>query len=136
LIEVRSLRENAVLIQARYIARWAHRFFGLADDTVMVIPVGETTSLSADGHFQISVPDLFHDQLAGSADGDLQFWVRDRTGENLLAQLIAKGANRFGGLKIPREYPPELVFTACGVNRAPIHDDGFARRSDFNACQP
>ncbi len=135
LIEARSLRENGALIQARYIARWAHNFLGLTDDSVLVIPVGETESLSADGHFEISVPDLFHDQLAGSADGDLQFWARDKTGENLLAQLVAKGATRLGGLKIPREYPSELVFAACGVNRAPIHDNGFARRSDLS-CQP
>jgi hypothetical protein len=136
LIEARSLRENGALIQARYIARWAHNFLGLTDDSVLVIPVGQTESLSADGHFTISVPDLFHDQLAGSADGDLQFWVKDKTGENLLAQLVAKGATRLGGLKIPREYPSELVFAACGVSRAPIHDNGFARRSDLNGCQP
>ncbi len=135
LIEARSLRENGALIQARYIAPWAHSFLGLTDDSVLVIPVGKTESLSADGHFEITVPDLFHDPLAGSADGDLQFWVKDKTGENLLAQLIAKGATRLGGLKIPREYPSELVFAACGVNRAPIHDNGFARRSDLG-CQP
>ena len=136
LIEARSLRENGALIQARYIARWAHSFLGLTDDSVLVIPLSETESLSADGRFEISLPDLIHDQLAASADGDLQFWVRDKTGENLLAQLIAKGATRLGGLKIPREYPPELVFAACGVNRPPIHDNGFARRSDLDACQP
>jgi len=34
LIEARSLRENAALIQARYIARWAHSFLGLTDDSV------------------------------------------------------------------------------------------------------
>ncbi len=136
LIEARSLRENGALIQARYIARWAHGFLGLTDDSVLVIPLSETESLSADGHFEISVPDLFHDQLAGSADGDLQFWVKDKTGGNLLAQLIANGATRLGGLKIPREYPSELVFAACGVNRTPIHENGFARRSDLNGCQP
>jgi hypothetical protein len=136
LIEARSLRENGALIQARYIARWAHNFLGLTDDSVLVIPVGETESLSADGHFAISVPDLFHDQLAGSADGDLQFRVKDKAGENLLAQLVAKGATRLGGLKILSEYPSELVFAACGVKRAPIHDNGFARRSDLNGCQP
>lgn len=136
LIEARSLRESGAVIQARYIARWAHNFLGLTDDSVLVIPVGQTESLSADGHFEISVPDLSHDQLAASADGDLQFWVKDKTGGNLLAQLVAKGATRFGGLKIPREYSSELVFAACGVNRGPIHDNGFARRSDLNGCQP
>jgi hypothetical protein len=136
LIEARSLRENGALIQARYIARWAHSFLGLTDDSVLVIPVGQTQSLSADGHFEIAVPDLFHDQVAGSADGDLQFRVKDKTGENFLAQLIPKGATRLGGLKIPREYPSELVFAACAMNRTPIHDNGFARRSDLNACQP
>jgi hypothetical protein len=137
LIEARSLRDNGAIIQARYIARWAHSFLGLIDDSVLVIPLGETESLSADGHFEISVPDLFHDPLAGgSADGDLQFRALDKTGANLLAQLIAKGATRLGGLKIPLAYPTELVFTACGVNRAPLHDNGFARRSDLNGCQP
>jgi hypothetical protein len=136
LIEARSLRENGAVIQARYIARWAHSFLGLTDDSVLVIPVGETESLSADGHFEISLPDLFHDQLAGSADGDLQFWARDKTGENLLAQLIAKGATRLGSLKIQRQYPSELVFVACGPYRTRIYDNGFARRSDLNGCQP
>jgi hypothetical protein len=136
LIEARSLREIGAVIQARYIARWAHSFLGLKDDSVLVIPVGETKSLDADGHFEISLPDLFHDQLAGSADGDLQFWVRDKTGENLIAQLIAKGATRLGGYKIPRQYPSELVFTACGPYRTPVDDNGFAHRSDLNGCQP
>jgi hypothetical protein len=136
LIEARSLRESGALIQARYIARWAHSFLGLTDDSVLVIPLGETESLSADGHFQISLPDLSNDQLAQSADGDLQFWARDKTGANLLAQLIAKGSTPLGALEIAREYPPELIFSACGTNRAPIHDNGFARRSDLNGCQP
>jgi hypothetical protein len=135
LIEAESLRDRGARIQARYIARWAHAFLGLTDDTVLVIPVGET-SLASDAHFEVAVPDLFQDRLAGgSADGELQLWAKDRAGQNLVAQLIPKNATRMGGLKIPRDYPPEVAFTVCRLNRSTIRDEqGFAHRSDVEGC--
>jgi hypothetical protein len=135
LLEAQSLRESGARIQARYIARWAHNFLGLTDDTVLVIPLGETT-LSADGSFHLAVPNLYRDRLAGgSADGELELWARDNTDRNLLGMLIAPGATRFGGMKIASEYPAETTFKARGITRRPIHDNGFARRSDLDGCR-
>ncbi len=135
-VEAKSLRENGAVIQARYIARWAHSFLGLTDDTVLVIPMGEA-NLSADGSFQIRVPDLFQDRLAGgSADGELQLWARDKSDQSLIAQLTPKNATRTRGLKIERAYSPEIAFAVCGLNRSPLRDaSGFARRSDPDGCQ-
>lgn len=135
LVEAGSLRNSGARIEARYIARWAHGFLGLTDDSVLVIPVGET-NLTPGGSFQMPVPDLYQDRLAGgSADGELQLWAKDRPGENLVAQLIPKNATRMGGLKILRDYPPEITFAVCGMNRSPIRDEqGFAHRSDTEGC--
>jgi hypothetical protein len=130
-----------VRLQARYIARWAHTFLGLNDDTVLAIPVGDPASLSEEGSFRITVPDLARDALAGAADraGELQLWVKDQTSGDWIAQLIAAGPEavkaRMGGLKIQSQYPAETAFTLCAVNSAPLRDrEGFARRTDLGSC--
>ena len=143
LIQSEPLHRHGVNLQARYIARWAHTFLGLHDDSVLVIPLGGIANLSDDGRFQISVPDMFADPLAGAADegGELQIAARDKNGgasQNLLALLIPEGkglATRKGGLKIARQYPAEVVFAPCTVNRALLRDEsGFAKRSDIDGC--
>ncbi len=39
-----SLTKHDARLQARYIAQWAHSFLGLADDSVLVIPIGDSTA--------------------------------------------------------------------------------------------
>jgi hypothetical protein len=132
--------KHGARLQARYIARWAHGFLGLADDSVLVIPVGDSAGISADGRFRLSVPDLARDPLAGApgAAGEIQIWAEDKTTNDLLAQLIPTdrrmAMTRMGGLKVQSEYP-ETPFTPCAINRALLHDaTGFAQRSDIDGC--
>jgi hypothetical protein len=140
LIPSDPLYRHGVNLQAKYVARWAHSFLGLADDSVLVIPVGDVSDLSADGRFRISVPDLFRDPVARAADeaGELQIWAQGKIGQNLLAKLIPADlviATRMGGLRIEREYPSEVVFAPCATMRSPLHDEEcFAHRSDIEGC--
>jgi hypothetical protein len=141
LIQSDPLYKHGVKLQARYIARWAHGFLGLADDSVLVIPVGDVAELGADGRFRLSVPDLSRDPLAGTpgAAGEIQIWAEEKTSNDLLAQLIPTGhpivITRMGGLKLQGEYPSETVFAPCAIDRSLLHDEtGFARRSDIDGC--
>jgi hypothetical protein len=139
LIQSGPLYRHGVDLQARYIARWAHGFLGLRDDSVLTIPVGDRAEMSSDGRFGISIPDLFSDPLAGASSqrGELQIVAKDRASKELLALLIPAGnvATQAGGLRIEREYPAEVVFAACAVNRSILRDEsGFARRSDVDGC--
>jgi hypothetical protein len=124
-----------VKLQAKYVARWAQSFLESGDDIVTTIPVGNVAYPSPDGRFRLSVPDFSQDSLGGGPDhpGELQIWVRDKTSDRLVAQLIPAGPasmkTRMGGLKILSEYPSELLFAPCAANSAPVHDAiGFARR--------
>jgi len=124
-----------VKVQAKYVARWGQSFLESGDDIVTTIPVGNVAYPSPDGRFRLSVPDFSQDPLAGGPDhpGELQIWVRDKTSDRLVAQLIPAGPalmkTRMVGLKILSEYPSELPFAPCAANSAPVHDAiGFARR--------
>jgi hypothetical protein len=131
-----------VKLQAKYVARWAQSFLELGDGIVTTIPVGDVAYLSSDGRFRLSVPDFSRDPLAGAPDhpGELQIWARDKTSEDIVAQLIPAGPQviktRMGGLKIQSEYPSETVFAPCAANPPQVHDAiGFAFRPDaFDAC--
>jgi hypothetical protein len=128
---------RGVKLQVKYVARWAQSFLGLGDVIVTTIPVGDVTYLSPSGHFRLSVPDFAHDPLAGASDhpGELQIWARDKTGEDIVAQLRPAGPQvlktRMGGLKIQSEYPSETVFAPCAAKLPHLHDEfGFALRPD------
>jgi hypothetical protein len=138
------LYRHEVKLQAKYVARWAQPFLGLGNGIVTSIPVGSVAYPSADGRFRLSVPDLSQDPLAGASDhpGELQIWVRDKTSNDILAQLIPSGTQvikvRMGGLKIQREYLSEIAFAPCAVNPPQLHDKmGFALRPDpGDSCDP
>jgi hypothetical protein len=126
-----------VKLQVKYVARWAQSFLGLGDGIVTTIPVGDVTYLSSGGRFRLLLPDFAHDPLAGSPDhpGELQIWARDKTGEDIVAQLSPAGPQvlrtRTGGLRIKSEYPPETIFAPCAVKLPHLHDEfGFALRPD------
>jgi hypothetical protein len=130
-----------VKLQVKYVARWAQSFLELGDGIVTTIPVGEA-HLSPDGRFRLSVPDFSQDPWAGAPDhpGDLQIWAREKTSEDLVAQLIPAGPQvlktQMGGLKIRSEYPSEVVFVPCAANPPQVHDaTGFALRpAPVDAC--
>jgi len=133
---------RGVKLQAKYVARWARSFFEVGDGVVTTIPLGDVAYLSQDGRFRLSVPDLSQDPLAGAPDhpGEFQIWARDKITEDLVAQLIPRGAQfiktRMGGLKIVSEYPSEIVFVPCAANPPQVHDAiGFALRpAPVDAC--
>jgi hypothetical protein len=126
---------RGVKLQAKYIARWAPRFLGVDDRIVIAIPVGDSV-VPVNGRFSLTVPDFSADPLAGAPDhqGELQVWVKNPISESVLAQLTPASAGtltaRMGGLKIQREYPPEITFAPCIANPVPVRDrsTGFTLR--------
>lgn len=129
-----------VILQANYIARWASGFLGLDDSFVPVIPVGDTPQLSANGGFQISVPN-FSAQAGGAARSEeFQIWAKDKGTGDRIAFLIPQGhqsiTTRMGGLNVLSTYPSDIVFRPCDTNSAQTHDaEGFALRPDIaDAC--
>jgi hypothetical protein len=130
------LYSRGATLQARYIARWAAGFLGIDDSFAPIIPVGEASKLSADGGFQISLPDF--SSPAGTVDRseEFQVWAKDKVSGNLMALLIPEDyqsiTTRMGGLKILSAYPTDIVFAPCAINSAQTHDaEGFALRPDI-----
>jgi hypothetical protein len=124
-----------VRLQARYVARWAQSFLGLAGEIVEFIPIAETSVVLGTGEFRLSLPDLSRDPLAGSPDhlGELQIWARDAATGRIVAQMIPAGPQlertKMGGLKIQPSYPSEIIFAPCTANNPRVHDAmGFAQR--------
>jgi hypothetical protein len=131
------LYKREVKLQAIYMARWAQAFLGLDRDIFTAIPVGDVAYLSADGRFQLSVPDLSQDPLVTAPDhpGEVRIWDKDTTSDAIVAQLIPISPHlikvRMGGLNVLNEYPSEIVFAPCAANRRQAHDKlGFAIRPD------
>jgi hypothetical protein len=106
---------RAVKLQAKYVARWAQQFLGLGDDIVTDIPVGDAVYLPADGRFRLSVPNLSQDPLAGAPDhsGELQIWARDKTSEDMVAQLIPVKALDDDDTDGPPENTERVSFGNC-----------------------
>jgi hypothetical protein len=134
-----------IIVQAKYVARWAQRFLGVDESLLTSIPVGEPTEPSQDGKFQLVLPDFATDPIAGAPDhdGEIEIWTHDKSTGDLVALLVptvpASLKVHFGGLKIQRIYPDDVIFTPCASydgGRAQVHDAmGFARRpGGFDAC--
>lgn len=129
------LYNRDVTVQARYIAGWAAAFLGLDASFDPIISVGDTSQLTPEGRFQITVPNL--SALAGPDRAEeFQIWAKDKVTGNLVALLIPAGhqpiVTRMGGLKILSAYPADMVFAPCDINSAQTHDaEGFALRPDI-----
>jgi hypothetical protein len=114
------------------VTRWVQEFLGLGSELVTAIPVGDAAELSADGRFNLTVPDLSHERA-----GELQFWARERGRQAMVAQLAPAGprsmTTRMGDWD---PLPFEPAFVACAANAPQVHDrEGFARRTDvYDAC--
>ena len=142
LTRTERLYGREVKLQAKYIARWAQSFLEFDDDIVTIIPVGEVTNLSPDGHFRLSVPNFSQDPLAGAPDhaGELQLWATDKISGQIVALLVPTAPQaiktRMGGLKIQTVYPSETTFAPCAVNPPRLHDaNGFSLRpAPSDAC--
>ena len=129
----------------KYVARWAGRFLGLGDAILTDIPLGGTQHSTANGTFQLSLPDFSEDPLAGTTDhpGELQLLGRDASGK-IVAQIIPTVQflrTRMGGLRIRKDYPVSVDFAPCSAPHKavqPRDEFGFAIRTDpresIDAC--
>ena len=144
LIRLDRLYGRQVKLRAKYVAQWARPFLGLHEESVVDIPVGEAADLGVDGRFQMSLPDLSQDALAGAPDhpGALQIWARDKLSGNLVALLKPAGLTAtktpIGGVRIQPEYSSEIIFAPCSADPPQVHDAiGFALRpAPVDACGP
>jgi hypothetical protein len=145
LIKPDQLSGRDINIQVKYVARWAGRFLGLGDAILTDIPLGGTQHSTANGTFQLSLPDFSEDPLAGTTDhpGELQLLGRDASGK-IVAQIIPTVQflrTRMGGLRIRKDYPVQVDFAPCSAPHKAVqpHDEfGFSIRTDpresIDAC--
>jgi hypothetical protein len=131
LTHMERLTGKDLVIQAVYVAWWAHQFFGKEDGPVVTtFHVGETAS-DADGHFTISLPDF----SGLSSDAAFQFQARDKTTGKLYAQLVPNQLKgRAGSLQIAAAYPDNLIFSAC-LSGLPVDHAKFTTRGYASACE-
>lgn len=131
------LWNHKVKLQTKYIARWTESFLGMRDSPITEIPLGGTTDLSADGRFQLLVPDF---SQAPGRSGEFKIVAKDETTGRVVALLVPPKSvrTRMGGLVLQKNYSGTLVFTPCSANFAQAHDqEGFAIRPDINdSCDP
>jgi hypothetical protein len=126
-----------VRIEAKYVARWAPGFLGIAKEVPLTIPLAQRAPIAADGRFQIAVPNFLRDAHSGAANGtgELQIWAVDADRGAEIAHLIplgnANSGDRTGSLKLSAAYPNGLLFDVCSVGRQParlIRREGFVIR--------
>lgn len=130
---------NTVRLQMQYLARWAAAFLGLGKDIPLVIPLGNPATVSADGEFEMSVPDFANDPLAGASQesGELQIRALDAETGDQVGLVIPSGPlgsrTRFGGLPIQRNYSSFNSFGLC-ENGSRYGKEGFAIRPLADPC--
>jgi hypothetical protein len=130
------LWRHKVKLQTKYIPRWAASFFGLGD-TLVSIPVGDATEISADGRFHLLLPDF---SQSPGRNGEFRIMATDETNEAVVAMLVPPKSvrTRMGGMVVSKDYSGELIFTPCAASSARVHDhEGFAIRPDVSdSCDP
>jgi hypothetical protein len=128
-----------VVVEAKYVARWAPSFFGYNDGTITGIPLGTSTALDSENHFKLAIPDFSKDKLANSPgyQGELHIWLRNKQSGQLVASLsTVPGGHR--GIPITALGETSHQFTLCYVRLPSRHDEfGFSIRDSHpqeNAC--
>jgi hypothetical protein len=115
LIRTDQLNSSDFTVQAKYIARWAPGFLGIAEEIPLTIRLDDRTAITPDGRFRLSVPDF------GLEDSELQLWAVDQETGSDIAHLIPKGPfntrDRTGSIKIDRTQFGEILFESCAVAR-------------------
>jgi len=136
-----DLDGREISLEVKYAPRWAESFLGPGAGGIPDIPIGEMQHAFANGSFEVSLPDLSEDPLAGVSDhaGELQILGRDRASGKIVVELIPTAQllrTRMGGLQIRKEYPEPVEFAPCSAHGLQVHDPfGFAIRLDSNdAC--
>lgn len=102
-IEWQTLR---VQVQVDYVAPWANQFFGVANNDLNTVGVGQVQA-DASGQFQVTLPVMAKE----AADGAFTFVLREATSGNVLGVLRAPQAlSSQHGLKASAEYPAVVEF--------------------------
>jgi len=99
-------------VEIRYLASWDHKFFGIGDGLVQSFSVGKAP-LSAEGRFQIQIPDFSKDSITNQMqDACLEVLVVVHSSWNIVEQVLPSGdlLYRNTGLKILPGYDPDLLF--------------------------
>jgi hypothetical protein len=127
-----------VKVQARYLARWAKSFLG-NEQILVAIPLGDAIETQEGGRFELQIPDLARDAVAGAPDhpGEIQIWAVDKaTGEDVVRLSAVETTNEtwMGGLKVQAQYQGETVFAPCQIPGAivMINREGLAA----DPCNP
>ena len=108
-----------LVVEARYLARWGHDFFGIADGLVRSFVIG-STALSSDGSFSIAVPDFAHDPTIESfkRKGAIALILRQpKTGNILYLLERSKTPGRDTDIEIGADYPDELILYARNLRK-------------------
>lgn len=122
--QAERLQGREVKVQARYLARWVKSFLG-NEQILVAIPLGDAAETRTDGRFEIVIPDLARDAVAGAPDrqGVIQIWAVDKTtGQDVVRLSAVETTNEtwMGGLKVQVQYSGETVFAPCQVLGATV----------------
>jgi hypothetical protein len=140
------LYDGDVRIEAKYVVDWAPEFFKHDDGTTTEIPLGGSTRLDDKNQFQLLVPDLSRDKLAGSSThgGEIRIFIRNQESGQIVDRWRFMSHDpevrsaKFGGIPIGLIKPDSGVFSFCPTGSVFAHDEsGFAARPETNsACSP
>jgi len=140
------LYDGDVTVEAKYVAHWAPELFKHDDGTATEIPLGGSARLDDQNQFQLLVPDLSRDSLAGAPDhgGEIRIFVRNQESGQIvdrwrfISQDPKLRRTRFGGIPIGLIKPDSGVFAFCPIGPVFAHDEfGFAVRPEVrSACSP
>ena len=116
--DTESIDLKQVEIRVHYLAGWACWFFNVSDCMVPEISLG-TTTLAADGSFEIDLPDFAVDPTASQPVSGFQLVLQEVKTGNPIAYLHPEQESlRTPGrdLKILPEYPQPTVFIAMRIH--------------------
>jgi hypothetical protein len=105
---------RTIEVQVRYLGYWGHRFFGIADGTVLSFNIAKFP-VEANGSFQLLLPNFAENNglPPQTEDASFSLVVRDASSGNILADLKPPAAlSRDGDLKIIPSYPQRIEFDA------------------------
>jgi hypothetical protein len=104
-------------IEAVYLAKWGHQFFGIIDGPVASFTVA-TSKVAVDGTFELDIPDLARDPVVMSfGQGDLRGVLRLRARETKTGNIpyVLESVEQPGrfGLPVSEAYPRGLLLVAA-----------------------
>ena len=107
-----ALSGKTAIVEASYLALWAHEFFGIADGMIAAFKVASAVP-NEDGAFELPWPDFADDPVATGwkMKGEWQLILREVGTGNILAFLKPTGSDGLR-LEVRSSYPGGVAFTA------------------------